>query len=549
MPGGTIGSRPAFDAATVQRHHRSGAWDATTVADHVRRNAVRNPRGWAFRAPDRSLTWREYDEFSTRLAGAFVELGLPRGAVLGVLLTGGSLVHVVYLAAQKAGAVTLGMGPRAGDQEVARLLDRTSCGWLLTRPEHRGRDAGALRDSVRERGSRVDRHVLADLDEHGLHLRLNGVPAPLPGLERAESLIAGRALGADELFFLNSTSGTTGLSKCVTATMNTRKYFGALATEAAELAPDDVFLSVLPAPYGFGLWSAHFVPAMLGATTVLCADFDAPEAIGLIERERVTVLAAVTSQFIMMLNSPALAAADLTSLRVLFTGGEPVRAEHAAEFEHRAGATVLQFYGSNEAGPLSVTRLADPPGKRLDTVGRPIAGQHIRLFDADGNDVTANGGPGQCAGRGPGITPGYYRDDAANAELFRADGWLLTGDLATIDESGYLTVAGRTADLIIRGGQNISAIEVEAEVAGHPRVAQVAALGVPDPVLGERVCAVVVTRDGADLDVAELRAYLTDRGVSKHCWPERVVLRQELPLGTGGKLDKQRLRAELSQDR
>lgn len=545
MAEGTRNRNPVFDPTTIARYYAKGHWDASTVADYIRDNAERDPEGWAFRAPDAHLTWAGYDRLSTRLAGALVRLGVARNELVGTLVSGGSLVHVVYLAAQKAGLVALGMGPRSGDQEIARLLEKTSCHWFLTRSVHRGRKAIELVSAVTERGASVDNHVTVDLDGNGLRLAVAGVERPLPSMAEAEPLLAGRALGPDELFFLNSTSGTTGVSKCVAATMNVRKYFGPLAADAAGLTDGEVFCSVLPSPYGFGLWSAHFVPARYHATTVLCSDFDAAETLRLIETERVTVLAAVTSQFVMMLNSPAFSESDLSSLRVVFTGGERLNSERAEEFERRTGASILQFYGSNESGPISVTRVADTREKRLSTVGHPIPGQHVRLFDAEGADVTGSGGPGQCAAFGPGITPGYYEDPQANATLFRADGWLLTGDLASADTEGYLHLAGRTADLIIRGGQNVSVLEVETEVGAHPRVAQVAAIGVPDPTLGERVCAVISTRDGQDIDLDEVREHLAARGVSKHCWPERIRVLPELPLSAGGKLDKQRLRKQL----
>jgi acyl-CoA synthetase len=323
--------------------------------------------------------------------------------------------------------------------------------------------------------------------------------------------------------------------------MNVRKYFAPLAAEAAGFGPDEVVASVLPAPYAFGLWSAHIVPTRYAFPAVLCADFDPAETIRLIERHRVTVLAAVTSQFIMMLNAPAFADADLSSLRVLFTGGERVPAERAAQFEDRTGGVVLQFYGSNEAGPVSVTRITDERPARLGTAGRPIPAMRVRLYATDG---TATRGPGQVAANGPGCTPGYFGDEAANRQLFRDDGWLLMGDVGQLDEDGYLRITGRIADFIIRGGQNVSALVVEEAVGGHPRVAQVAVVAVPDAVLGERACAYVVTRDGAELALDEIREHLDAAGVSKLNWPERLVRLDMLPLGTGGKLDKATLRAD-----
>ncbi|MEV0809939.1 class I adenylate-forming enzyme family protein [Micromonospora sp. NPDC050200] len=527
-----------FSETTICRYYADGDWDADTIADLVARNAAEAPDAVAFHATDATLTWREYDRLSTRLAGAYAVAGWPPGELLAVLLTGGALTHVAYLAAQKAGLVTVGLPPRAGDAEIAYLLRHTGAGALATRAAHRGRPG---REIARAAGAR--RHLVLDLHGPELTVECDGEPLPVPSWEQAAAAVNGRELGPDDLFFLNSTSGTTGRPKCVRQTMNTRKYFGPLAAEAARFGPDEVVLSALPAPYGFGLWSAHVVPARYRFPTVLAAEFNPAETLRLIERHRVTVLAAVTSQFIMMLNAPEFAEHDLSSLRVLFTGGERVPYHRAVEFEERTGCTVLQFYGSNEAGPISVTRVDDDREKRLRTAGRPIPAMRMRFFDRNGSPV--EGGPGQVAVHGPGCAPGYFRDEAADRVLLREDGWLLTGDIGEVDGDGYLSVTGRTADFIIRGGHNISAPVVEEAVGGHPRVAQAAVVGYLDEVLGERVCAFVVTRDGVELDLDDLRTHLAAQGVSKLNWPERLVWLPALPLGAGGKVDKVALRARV----
>lgn len=514
---------PEYDPETIARYVADGAWNSDTIADLVARQ---DPGRTAFVAPEGTYSWGRYDALSDRLA-AFLAAEFAPGDRVAVLLTGGALTHVAYLAAQKAGLVTVGIGPRAGDAEVAHLLRKTGAVALLTRDLHRGRSGVDLAAAVG-----APRHVVVSLA--GDELTVAGVVAT----GRASTA---RALGPDELFFLNSTSGTTGVPKCVRQTMNNRKYFAPLAASAAAFGPDEVFASVLPAPYGFGLWSAHVVPATYGFPTVLTAEFDAAETLRLIEAHRVTVLCAVTSQFVMLLNSPRFAETDLSSLRVLFTGGERVPVGRATEFEERTGCAVLQFYGSNEAGPLSVTSVADDRPHRLTTAGRPIPAMRLRLL-ADGWDTVD--GPGQVAANGPGCTPGYLDDPAADAALFRPDGWLLTGDIARLDADGYLSISGRIADFIIRGGHNVSALAVEESVASHSAVAQVAAVAAPDPVLGERVCAYVVLREGTALTLDDLRVHLDAAGVTKQTWPEHLVLRDSLPLGTGGKVDKAALRAD-----
>ena len=236
---------------------------------------------------------------------------------------------------------------------------------------------------------------------------------------------------------------------------------------------------------------------------------------------------------------------DLSCLRVLFTGGEAIPYERAAEFEHRTGATVLQFYGSNETGAVSGTALDDDRELRLRTAGRVIPEMQVRLFDEAGRDVTASG-RGRPGCRGPTLSRGYDGpgSDAANAELIRPDGWFMLGDVVTL-EDGVLTVVGRTDDFIIRGGKNVSGPAVESQVMRHPSVRLAAAVSMPDPVFGERVCVYAELEPGAVLDLGELTRFLATREVSKEWWPERLEVVDTLPRGSGGKVAKGELRADV----
>ena len=178
----------------------------------------------------------------------------------------------------------------------------------------------------------------------------------------------------------------------------------------------------------------------------------------------------------------------------MFTGGEPLPYTQAARFEELTGVTILQFYGSNETGMLSATTLADSLDRRLRTAGRIVPEMQVRLFDGD-RDVTESG-HGQPVCRGPALSLGYLHG-TDHDKLFTKDGWMRMGDICELDDDGYLTLTGRTSDFILRGGKNISAVQVEEEVATHPAVAVAAAVAMPDPVFGERVCVFVeLTRDG-----------------------------------------------------
>jgi acyl-CoA synthetase len=474
----------------------------TTLASIVAAHAVERPGDAAYITRSGRMTWREYHERSDALAAALLADGLQPSERVAVVLPDGDSVHVAFLAIEKAGGVIVGIGARAGEREREHLLAKT----------------GARRV----------------IDGAELTAPRRGSPDPDRARER------------DDLWLLNSTSGTTGLPKVVMHDQARWFAFHDLAVAAGALTSADVFMSALPAPFGFGIWTAHVTPTLLGAPCVVMPRFDPDACLELVERERVSVLAAVSTQFVMMLEAHSLATRDLSSLRVLFTGGEMVPYERAAQFEDRTGCTVLQFYGSNETGALSRTTLADDREHRLRTAGRVLREMHVRLLSDDGRDITATGGPGIAACKGPVNCLGYLDDDEANAQLFTDDGWMLTGDYCTIDADEYLTVAGRASDFIIRGGKNVSAAQVEDEVATHPSVALAAAVAMPDPTFGERVCVYVEQRPGTPvLTLDDLREHLGVRGVGKELWPERIEIVDALPRSSGGKVAKGELRADI----
>lgn len=505
-----------FDPETVATYEARGFWGDRSIGDVVHDHARATPDRAAWITADQRCSWQQYDERATDLARALAGAGLNRGDRVAVVLPDGPAVHISYLACERAGLVVVGIGARAGERELAHLIGRTRARGLIT-------DASLP--------ARTDVEVSLKVDE-------NGDPGSISRADLADDA----ALGPNDLYLVNSTSGTTGLPKCVMHTENRWFYFHQLAAAAGDLHSEDVFISCLPAPFGFAMWTTHFTPTILGAPTVVLERFNAHDCLDLIERERATVLCCVSTQFIMMLDAQAERARDLSSLRCMFTGGEPVPFGRAAEFEDRFGALVLQFYGSNETGMLSATTLRDNREVRLRTAGRVNADMQVRLFDAEGNALPKAERRGTPGCKGAATCLGYWEDDAANAQLFTADGWMLMGDVVEIDGDGYLTVIGRTSDFIIRGGKNISAPAVEAEVATHPSVAMVAVVGAPDPIFGERACAFVEVRAGSALDLEGLRTHLTDRGVSKEWFPERLIAVDELPRSSGGKVAKGTLR-------
>jgi acyl-CoA synthetase len=512
------------DADEVAAYKRAGWWGDTTVGDLVTRWGHEQPDRAAYVVGDERLSWREYDERATTLATTLAA-ALPRGTRIAVLLPDTAAVHVAFVAAERAGLVVVGIGHRAGEAEIRHLLGTTGAAAVVTLAGDAPRippELGLARFTIHRQGTTDGGGGATGAADHDR-----------------------RPIDADELFLVNSTSGTTGLPKCVMHNQNRWMFFHRLAADAGAFTHDDVFFSALPAPFGFGLWTSHVTPAVLGCTTVVQDRFDADAALRAIEAERVSVLACVSTQFLMMLNSPELEQRDLSSLRCMFTGGEAVPGERAARFEAVTGARVLQFYGSNETGALSRTTMRDDREHRLGTAGKVIPEMQVRLLDDAGRDITEPDVPGNPVCRGPATCFGYLDDAAANDALFTDDGWMRIGDVCEIDVDGYLRVVGRTSDIIIRGGKNLSAPAIEAEVAQHPAIALGAVVAMPDPVFGERVCLYAELHPGVTLELEDVVDFLRARGVSREWFPERLVVLDALPRASGGKVAKGVLRDDI----
>ncbi|SPM42786.1 Acyl-CoA synthetase (AMP-forming)/AMP-acid ligase II [Mycobacterium numidiamassiliense] len=529
MSGGgldTVGS-PAFTDEDPTRFRAAGWWSDFTLSDAVLRNAERSPDRAAYiDHPDAGLSWLEFDAAAEYLAGQLAGCGIGRGDRVAVWHGDATAIHVLFVAIERCGAVVVGLGARAGAREAAAILRNSEPKILIS---------DLLRsDAATQAASMADLPVPVLVSDHDTaRLDVAVEPKPRSGADQ---------LGADDVFLINSTSGTTGLPKCVVHTQNRWYYFHQKAVANGMLTSEDVFLPVIPTPFGFGLWTSHTTPIYLGATAVILGRFTTQAAAEAIDRHKVTVLCCVSTQLTMLMADRACRDYDLSSLRVVFTGGEALPYRPAAEFEELTGAKILQFYGSNETGLLSATTVHDSVEHRLRTAGRIVPDMSVRLFDGD-QDVTETG-RGQPACRGPATSLGYL-GGTDHDKLFTQDGWMRMGDICEIDRDGFLRVTGRTSDFILRGGKNISASQVEDVAMTHPSIALAAAVAMPDPVFGEKVCLYTELVDAATIDLPALVKHLLALGVSKELLPERLIVVDELPRSSGGKVAKGELRQDI----
>ena len=347
--------------------------------------------------------------------------------------------------------------------------------------------------------------------------------------------------------------GTTGIPKLIPRTHNDYVYNSKMAAAVTGVGPNETFLIVLPIAHNLPLACPGIQGYFLsGAKVVLSNSTQSEDIFRLIEHNRVTHIAVVPALLIRLINDPAIAKYDLSSLRVIQSGGQRLQPEvRRRTKELIPSVTVQENFGMAE-GMLMFVRLDDPEEVRMETVGRPVSpDDEIRLVDDDDNEVVP-GEVGELLARGPYTLRGYFGVPEYNARAFTTDGFYRSGDLMRRHPSGNYMVEGRKKDLINRGGEKISAEEIENLILTHPSVQNIACVPMPDPVLGERMCACVILRHGAALNLPELVGFLMQEEIAKHKLPERLETMDEFPLSPFGKVSKkdltERIAAKLKEE-
>jgi 2,3-dihydroxybenzoate-AMP ligase len=336
--------------------------------------------------------------------------------------------------------------------------------------------------------------------------------------------------------------GTTGIPKLIPRTHNDYAFNSRLATTVTDIRDGDVLLDLLPISHNLPLACPGMQGFLLkGATVVMGQSTRPAEVFAQVQQHRVTHIHVVPALLIRWVNDPGVENFDLSSVRVIQSGGQRMQPDTRLRTERVfPNCTVQENFGMSE-GLIMFVRLDDPPEVRLETCGRPICeDDEVRLVDEDDNDVP-DGEVGELLARGPYTLRGYFRSPEHNARAFTTDGFYRSGDLLRRHPSGNYVVEGRKKDLINRGGEKISAEEVENLILGHPSVQNVACVAMPDPLLGERMCACVLLKPGRSLAFDELVSFLQGEEIARHKLPERLEIFDEFPLSPIGKVSKKDL--------
>jgi salicylate---CoA ligase len=474
------------------------------------------------------------------LAGRLARLGMRPGDRIVVQLPNCWQFVVLTLACLRAGIVPVMALPAHRRHELAYLCEHSEARALAVPDVLRGFDHQQMAEELLAASPALE-HVLVvgqdvrhqDLTALCAELDAGAVPAPAPPDP------AGVAV-----FLLSG--GTTGLPKLIARTHNDYSYNARASARLCHLDEGTVYLVSLPASHNFPLACPGILGTLLsGGRVVMLGSPDPAAAFAAIEREGVTVTAVVPAVAQRWLAHAAdHGASALRTLEVLQVGGARLADEPASRIKPVLGATLQQVFGMAE-GLLNYTRLDDPDEVICRTQGRPLSpGDEVRVVDADGNDLP-DGQPGALLTRGPYTPRGYYRAPEQNTRAFTPDGWYASGDVVRRRPDGNLVVEGRDKDMINRGGEKISAEEVENLLYRMPGIAQVAAVAAPDAELGERICVFVVPEPGGDITLGAISDGMATAGVARFKWPERLEIVAELPVTKMGKLDKKALRERL----
>jgi len=489
-----------------------------TLTDALERHARERPDAPALADGRVRLDWRQTKAWVDAAAAWFVEQGLPRGAPVLGWLPNCAEFYLVRLACEQAGLFWVPVPASQGKRELASIAERVRPRAVLAMERFRDRDYAAELDEV-----------LYALQLEPLRIR---VPAAgLLGLHGAAR--GGRLpLALEDPAHALPTTGSEGTPKLAVYTLAAACARAHAQAELLELSPEDILLTLSP---GVGPARAAWLAAPIaGACVAAMPVFGAEAALEIIAKERASIVCGSPSQLAML--AARLGSADMSSVRLWYTAGAVLPASLAEELETRTRAQVVSTYGGADYGGWAAPGLHDAPDVRRRTVGRPRGGTEMKVIDADGTTL-AQGEVGEVIGRGPCCVSGYLGDPGS--ERWR-NGWFHTGDLGRFDAEGNLAIVGRLKEVIIRGGDNVSPSEIEALLRAFPEVAQVAVIGVPDPVLGERVCACVVPAGGRAPELDALRLRLREQGLAPFKLPEKLLLLDSLPL-VGDKVDRRAL--------
>jgi long-chain acyl-CoA synthetase len=504
----------------------------SNLANNLVATATRSPAAVAIKLDDVEVTFGALEVLSQKVATLLAGHNVRRGDRVALIMPNIPQMAFVYYGILRAGAVVVPLNPLLKGREVAYHLTDSGARLVFAWEGIIAEAQSGAEASGTERGDEV---TVVTVDS-GAFMQSVSAAEPTPGVVDLD--------GEDTAVVLY-TSGTTGRPKGATLSHTNLSRNTEISRDLMGTAEGEVLFGGLPFFHIFGQTCALNAAVLTGATVTLLPRFEPGKALEIIARDRVTVFEGVPTMYIAMLRHPAVQDTDLSSVRVAVSGGSALPVEVLHEFERVFKADLLEGYGLSETSPIvSFNRVGAL--RKPGSIGTPVEGVEVRIIDPDGAELP-QGEVGEIAVRGHCVMKGYWENpDATSAAI--PDGWFRTGDLARVDEDGLLFIVDRKKDVILRGGYNVYPREIEEVLYEHPAVAEAAVIGVPDPLHGEEIVAVIGLKAGyAPADdtakealAAEVVEFAKER-VAAYKYPRRVVLVDALPKGPTGKILKREI--------
>jgi cyclohexanecarboxylate-CoA ligase len=507
-----------------------------TVPDKLGLTAVRVEGG-----EPRRFTYRELAALADRMAVGLARLGVGRNDVVAMQLPNVWQFTLLYLACSRIGAVANPLMPIFRERELSFMLKHGEAKVLVVPKVFRGFDHEAMARGLARDLPTLQRVIVigggGEDDFDALLARPEWEQQP-----DAAALLQRSRPSPDDITQLIYTSGTTGEPKGVMHSANTLFANIVPYAERLRLGADDVLLMASPMAHQTGFMYGLMMPIILRASAVLQDMWDPKKAVEVVRNERVTFTMASTPFLTDLTKAVQESGQPVSTLRNFLCAGAPIPGPLVEQARKALGTKIVSSWGMSENGACTMIFPDDEDERAFNTDGVPLPGMEVKVVDFEGRPAPA-GQVGRLLVRGCSNFGGYLKRPQWNNT--DADGWFDTGDLARMDERGYIRISGRSKDVIIRGGENIPVVEIEALLYKHPAVAQVAIVAYPDERLGERACAVVVPKPGQTIDLPGIVAFLKEQRVALQYVPERVVVRDAMPATPSGKIQKFRLREML----
>ncbi|PYZ97025.1 AMP-binding protein [Alteribacter lacisalsi] len=532
----------------------------TSVGKLLEDMAAKQPEHEALVYPDRGLrlTYREFDNECRRAAKGFMALGIERGEHVAIWSTNKPEWITSQFATGKMGAVLVTVNTNYRTSELEYLLRQSDATTIVLMDEYKG---VSYLDMLYEIAPELRECEPGELKSERLPYLKNVIfmgNEKHPGmfswpdlLDKADSVTDAEldermaSLDPDDVINMQYTSGTTGFPKGVMLTHNNLVNNSRNIAECMNLSAEDRMCIPVPFFHCFGCVLGILACINAGSTIVPVQEFSPKDVLKAVDAEKCTALHGVPTMFIAELNEPDLDQYDFSALRTGIMAGSNCPIEVMRGVIDKMGATEMTIaYGQTESSPvITQTRVDDSLERKTETVGRALPNVEVKIVLPGTDEEVENGQQGELCTRGYHVMKGYYKNEEATREVLTDDGWLHTGDLAVMDESGYVRITGRLKDMIIRGGENIYPREIEEFLYQHPKVRDVQIVGVPDEKYGEQVAAYIILKDGESATEEELRDYFEGR-ISRHKIPRYIEFVDEYPMTASGKIQKFRLREQ-----